>query len=119
VLPWLRRILLHRQIDGLRRAARGVATADVEPDHLGHQHAIPMDATDEVQHLLSGLGEPERSLLWRFHHEGASISQLSREHDLPSGTIKSHLHRARRLLARRFRLGPGAVLERRSEGDEP
>lgn len=117
--PWLRRILLHLHIDRVRQEARRNQHAEVEPDHLGRETEPRLDRADELAQLSDALDEPGRTLLWRFHHDGDSIGLLSRELGLPEGTIKSHLHRARRLLATRFTLGPGAVLERQVKPPVP
>jgi RNA polymerase sigma-70 factor (ECF subfamily) len=49
--------------------------------------------------VLARLSSLERALLLRFHAQGRSVHELAAELGLPEGTIKSHLHRARRKLA--------------------
>ena len=114
LLPWLRQVLLRRFLDELRRqGAAPVQPAVGRPERDAAAPAEPRDPTpdaaelaarrDEAEALLARLGEPERTLLDRFHRGGASIGELAAETGLPPGTIKSHLHRARRRLARELR----------------
>lgn len=45
---------------------------------------------------LAALGETQREIVLLFHQQGWSINAISSYLDMPEGTIKSHLHRARR-----------------------
>jgi RNA polymerase sigma-70 factor, ECF subfamily len=114
LLPWLRRILVHLHFDRLR--ARRLPTTEAL-DHQAASEPEPpaFESAEQLRFLLAQLDEPGRTLLARFHQQGDSIECLSQAFDMPAGTIKSHLHRARRQLAERFTLGPGATLERRSQ----
>lgn len=107
-------MLLNLHIDRVRKEARHPGRVALEPNQLGAECEPALDRAGELDVLLGALDEPGRTLLLRFHHDGRSIGELSEELSLPAGTIKSHLHRARRFLAERFRLGPDGVVERRA-----
>jgi RNA polymerase sigma-70 factor (ECF subfamily) len=49
-----------------------------------------------VQVGLSSLGEIQREIILLFHQQSWSISDIARYLQMPEGTVKSHLHRARR-----------------------
>lgn len=117
LVPWMRRALLRLHIDRLRASATHLASAaaPLEGQQATCDRQAKAEAVEQVRLLLDALGEPERSILLRFHQNGESIRELSSALSLPQGTIKSHLHRARQTLAARFTLGPGATLERRTE----
>lgn len=127
LLPWLRRILVNQHFDRLRRA-------HLEPEAFGQGaacEATPGDAPprpeaaqpcgerrsrdehEQIEFLLAQLGEPGRTLLRRFHQGGERIDELAEAFDMPAGTVKSHLHRARRQLAEQFRLGSDDTVLRR------
>lgn len=112
LLPWLRRILVNLHFDRLRRPR-------TEREVLSEEPAGPADGRfergEEIDFLFDQLGEPGRTLLRRFHQGGESIEELARTYAMPTGTIKSHLHRARRQLAERFTLGPDATVLRRPQ----
>ncbi len=53
---------------------------------------------DEIQQLrreISFLTEKRRQIVYRFYYEDKSISAIAREMDIPEGTVKWHLNRAR------------------------
>lgn len=54
---------------------------------------------EELQHLLARLSDTERVVLIRFHQARESIAEIGAALGMPEGTVKSHLHRARRRLA--------------------
>jgi RNA polymerase sigma-70 factor (ECF subfamily) len=53
----------------------------------------------EVKELLKRLPEVQQRVITLFYLEDCSVEEVARMLDLPEGTVKSHLHRARRTLA--------------------
>jgi len=49
-----------------------------------------------VEHAMEGLNPRQREIVRMFHEQGRQIPEIARELGIPEGTIKSHLHRARR-----------------------
>ena len=49
-----------------------------------------------IEHGLASLGEVQREIVLLFHQQNWSITDISDYLEMPEGTIKSHLHRARR-----------------------
>lgn len=49
-----------------------------------------------LDRALSGLGKVQREIILLFHQQDWSIGEIAEYLDMPEGTIKSHLHRARR-----------------------
>lgn len=63
----------------------------------GAATAESRDGVHRLIHLaLASLGEVQREIVLLFHQQDWSIAEISRYLDMPEGTIKSHLHRARR-----------------------
>jgi RNA polymerase sigma-70 factor, ECF subfamily len=56
----------------------------------------------DVRPLLAALEEPEREILERTYLRSESIAEVASGVSLAEGTVKSHLHRARKKLAERF-----------------
>ena len=52
-----------------------------------------------VEQCLSRLPEAQRQVVTLFYMQERSVSDVAAMLDLPEGTVKSHLHRARRALA--------------------
>jgi RNA polymerase sigma-70 factor (ECF subfamily) len=100
--PWLRRAALRvflAQRARQREAPRGIEDGQ---DSVACGRAGPreeLSGREEVEHLLERLAPLERELLLRFHRGGESVRELARALGLPAGTVRSHLHRARRKLA--------------------
>src|SRR5258708_34648235 len=53
----------------------------------------------ELEQCLSRLPEMQREVITLFYLEEKSIEDVAQILELPEGTVKSHLHRARRALA--------------------
>jgi RNA polymerase sigma-70 factor (ECF subfamily) len=52
----------------------------------------------ELEQCLSRLPEIQREVITLFYLEERSVAQVAKALGLPEGTVKSHLHRARRAL---------------------
>lgn len=102
---WLRTIALRVVLD---QRARGLQLRE-SAGALSHELAAREDATvehrDELLRVLAPPSEVEREVFVRFHGRGETIEELALALQLPEGTVKSHLHRARRKLAERGRTG--------------
>ena len=68
-------------------------------DHLDEGVSV-RDVGEEVAGF-SLSGPKSREVVERFHRDGQSVATIGSELGLPEGTVKSHLHRARRRLAAR------------------
>lgn len=102
--PWLKRLAQNVRTDQLRRVARDPARERAEAsDEKGTRatsaQAAALEARETLEHALGQLSAIEREVLLRFHERGESIVHMAQELGCPEGTIKSHLHRARRRLA--------------------
>ena len=67
--------------------------------------ALPEEADEELRLLrreVAFLTEKRREVVFRFYYEGKSISQIASELDLPSGTVKWHLNKAKKELKEGF-----------------
>ena len=107
---WLYRLSRNRAIDGRRRrkhvavAARGRPEESAEP-----RSAVDLDAEIErsgrnsfVLRHVDQLGEPRRTVVFLHYWMGCGVDEISCLTEIPTGTIKSHLFRARQELAKRL-----------------
>lgn len=107
---WLFGIAHRTWIDTLRKKY-AVVVADIdEVDH--HELPDPM-APDELEHELiameqelSRLPAIEREALTLFYLRELSLHEIAQALEIPIGTVKSRLHRARRMLRREL-IGKG------------
>lgn len=98
---WLRRTALRALVDERARRGREPASGaalDELPDAAAERAARRGELGEELERLLARLAPVERDVLLRFHRRGESIDEIAAALDMPAGTVKSHLHRARRRL---------------------
>lgn len=75
-----------RDTGGEDRSAPGIATRGETLESI-------RSVLDQALHCLS---EQQREIVLLFHQQNWPISEISTYLDMPEGTVKSHLHRARR-----------------------
>jgi RNA polymerase sigma-70 factor (ECF subfamily) len=100
---WLYRITVNAALDR-RRAHRHDSQMDEIPDSLTddrpspHQTAALRERAGILHEALGRLPEHYRAPLILAHVEGLAIEEVARVLNLPEGTIKSRLFRARAML---------------------
>ena len=81
-------------------ALRADACRRTQPLEESPEPAVPNRAAEdaELRECLARLPQAQREAITLFYLEEKSIEDVARLLDLPEGTVKSHLHRARRAL---------------------
>ena len=104
---WIRRVAINQIRDGHRRTAR----KDRALLRLASRHeaVTAPEEIDEFDRLLAALPKQQRAATALFYVDGLSVAEIAVALDLAEGSVKSHLHDARR------RLRP--VLEREHAAD--
>ena len=106
--PWLMRIARNLCINRLKReraqraalAEAGFRRADGEADGPGPAElAERADQAERLRRLIADLPERQREALALYAFEGASYREVGRTMDVPLGTVKTLIHRARASLA--------------------
>ena len=100
---WLARIVTNVFLDEVRRRRRRPSTAFPEqPDLVLPPTAAADEASetlsDEVQDALSALPEEFRTAVVLCDVVGLSYDEIAEAQDIPVGTVRSRIHRGRRLL---------------------
>ena len=105
IIPWLRRVSLHRSTDALRRRTRQPETAAEEwSEELGAQPSNPdlLPALgNRLEHLLQTLPESMRAVIILRYQEDLSPDDIADLLDQPIATVKSNLKRALDLMRRK------------------
>ncbi len=107
--PWLARVLHNLYIDAIRkRQRRPQGYIDNDSDrHLADLHDRSDgpegrfeldDLQRELAASISSLSEEHRYVIIMHDMEGYTLNELTSILDVPLGTLKSRLHRARKLL---------------------
>ncbi len=107
---WLRRVTWNRSLDMLRGARRRASRVDAEtsPESLACSsnpgHRIELDEMRRsVCTAIESLPVPFRDVVALHALDDLNHEEVARELELPPGTVRSRLHRARELLAQRLR----------------
>lgn len=96
---WLRRVATHRAIDQLRRSRRDRRLRDQlskTTRHRAHEDHYP--SASGVSQALAELDLNHRQVLLLKAWEGMSVEGIAAQLDIPEGTVKSRLSRARTAL---------------------
>ncbi|HWP99541.1 MAG TPA: sigma-70 family RNA polymerase sigma factor, partial [Vicinamibacterales bacterium] len=100
---WLFRIAHHAALDALRRRRPDAVTLD---DPAAGEPAVePFDPTDRLalaralDDALGRLRPEHRAALVLRYHEGLSYAEIAEALEIPEGTAKTYVHRARRRMA--------------------
>ena len=94
---WLLKTAFRRFLDHREKTGKQPQT-NAEVDRAGPD-VDAIDLRDQVGHALRQLTPIEQDIVLRFHHRRETIVEIAAALSMPEGTVKSHLHRARRKLA--------------------
>jgi RNA polymerase sigma-70 factor (ECF subfamily) len=104
--PWLARALHNLYVDEARRQARSPVEAVEalpelpDPQPGPEQLAESQLSAGRIEAALAALPPEQRAVIAWHDIEGYTLDELSSAHQLPLGTLKSRLHRARAALRR-------------------
>jgi len=104
---WLHRVAVNSSLDHLRRVKRrrdrpglndevDLPSGDAGPD----EHAVAASRAAEVQRALLKISEEHRAVLVLHDLQGLDYAEIAETLDIPLGTVKSRIHRARLDIAR-------------------
>ena len=90
--PWLTRILINECYALLRRRKHETLMDELT------QRQVEADARPDIYQLFTSLEEKYRLPMVLYYVEGYCVKEIGSILRLPQGTVKSRLHRGRRLL---------------------
>jgi len=110
---WLLRSLYHQFVDNYRKKSRlPIDNREDKSEEIiesteGFQETPQMlyeqrDTNKNIQHAIQQLNPDQQAIISLHDIEGYSLPELSEILDLPLGTLKSRLHRARQTLREEF-----------------
>lgn len=99
---WLYTISRNTSLSAVRAESyrKTVPIADCEPRAANWEAGMQQT---EMKQLLERLPEVQQHVITLFYLQDRSVEDVAHMLDLPEGTVKSHLHRARRALANLMR----------------
>jgi len=87
-----------RCLDILRKQAKGQVSYDEAEEMLAAPEANLWATKDQIVALIEQLPDVERQAVYLFYLEELKVDEIASVMDVPPGTIKSRLNRARRRL---------------------
>jgi RNA polymerase sigma-70 factor (ECF subfamily) len=99
--PWLMRIVLNRGANLRRSRARRETepeTDAVSPAPSALDERERSEAREQLQRALDTLSERQRMIVTLFDVDGLTSTEIGERLDLSPGTVRWHLHEARRTL---------------------
>ncbi|MDH3215634.1 MAG: RNA polymerase sigma factor [Candidatus Krumholzibacteria bacterium] len=111
---WIRRVTRNACIDMIRRRRAYSARVVASGETLAFDHAVSnepdpdvsaenSELRDQIRRALTTLKEPYRSIVIFREIQDMRYEQISESLDLPLNTVKSYLHRGRRMLREQLR----------------
>ena len=100
---WIFAIAYHACCDRLNRRKR--YSSEEMPDRADagpgpEQQAIALDEAQRLRDAIDRLPEKYRAVITLFHLQGRQYEEIAQVLDLPMGTVKTHLFRAKEQLRR-------------------
>jgi RNA polymerase sigma-70 factor (ECF subfamily) len=103
LLPWVLAIAANRCRTALERRTKRPIPAESLPEPVAPPPPAAGGLGEEVQQALGQLREEHRDCFVLFYEQELSILEISAIMQVPDGTIKTWLHRARKQLAELLR----------------
>lgn len=107
---WLYRIAIRRALDRIRADRRYVARVVTDSELTAYAAAVARAMPEtrlDLERAIARLPEGARSVLILYEIEGYRYDEIASLLDISSGTVRSQLHRARRLLRDMLRPSDG------------
>jgi RNA polymerase sigma-70 factor (ECF subfamily) len=105
---WLFRIAHNTAVDALRRASPPVVPLTQDGDALEPRAPVEPDQVERqalgkaIEAALGGLRPDQRAAVTLRYEEGLAFDEIGQVLGVPEATARSHVHRARKELARRL-----------------
>lgn len=110
--PWMRRVaanLCLNRLASLPAAAQPEVDEERDPDDPAQRPEAVSEQRDDAQHLrtaLASLPVHYRAVIELRHYQELSYEEIAESLQLPLSDVKSHLFRARKLLAEKLKHAP-------------
>lgn len=96
--PWIFKIVINEAYTIANRRKRMVYIADMEGEDLKSSPTNNVRDMSELWSVVNNLDEEFRTITLLFYYEDLSIKEISKTLEVPAGTVKSRLARARQKL---------------------
>lgn len=109
-LPWFRTLATNVCLNWRRRQHRVASLDAMEADPAGTPPAPPQDPSAILQRALEALSAEYKMVLTHLYFDNLSVAEIARTMNVPEGTIKTWLYRAREELKQRLQAHAATLL---------
>ena len=100
---WIFRAVKWQALDALRKVTAREKVEDLEQHaDIEAEDIAQCEASTELLDLIAGLPQPERQVVYLFYQEDMQLSEIAIIEEVPVGTVKSRLNRAREKLRQKL-----------------
>lgn len=93
---WLTRILINCALKALRNSSREMSMEELPEQAVGRDASI--EERCDLYHAVGQLPEPYRTVVILKYYNDMKINEISKIMDIPEGSVKSYLFRAKKEL---------------------
>jgi RNA polymerase sigma-70 factor (ECF subfamily) len=94
---WIRRIVVNTALDRLRKNKRELRQTDIQQTNIEapDEGVLQQLSAEDIMRMVQSLSGPQRAVFNLFEIEGFSHEEIGEMLEIPVGTSKSHLARAK------------------------
>lgn len=110
IRPWLGAVARNKATDRLRRLHPDLPLDDAASLCCGPEPEAEAQRRDDARRLwqaVEALGEPDRTLFYRYYYGGEKLKDVAQDLQMNLSTAKSRLRRGRELLREKWMEGGG------------
>lgn len=119
-IPWLKRGLYNQYVDNYRRQNReaNIFSADEFQENIAVSTETPQtlaanrDLSQRIENALKALNDDQRIVVILHDSEGYTLEEISEIQQVPVGTLKSRINRARNTLKTLLSMEPLTDMDR-------
>ena len=107
VRAWLGTVARNRAVDRLRALTPTLPLLESDPDGSPGPEDLILRREQEMRLLaaVEALEEPDRTLFLRYYYENEKLKDVARDLGMNQSTVKTRLHRGRKLLKQKLMEG--------------
>ncbi|AUM67180.1 RNA polymerase sigma factor [Brevibacillus laterosporus] len=100
---WFMKIVTHRALNMVRRKKKTEAYADsIDPDQNPLESILQKEQEQQIWRAIQSMTPKHRSAVILFYYEEFSVAEIAKILGVFEGTVKSRLHKARKLIAEKI-----------------
>ena len=102
---WFMKIVTHRALNMVRRKKKTEEYADsIDPDQNPLESILQKEQEQQIWRAIQSMTPKHRSAVILYYYEQFSVAEIAKILGVFEGTVKSRLHKARKLIAEKIQV---------------